>query len=91
MSSKYGRSGPGQEVGPHTAALGFTRADIDASRRKSDRIERRRRARSAYRELDLSRRQDDVLVGLRALWRVTLPEDRPALERIAQRVRAGNL
>lgn len=77
------------EVGPRTTALGFTSSDIEASRRKGERIERRRRARASRREWDAKRHQDDVLAGLRAVWRVTVPEDRPAVERLAERVREG--
>lgn len=79
------------EVGPHTAALGFTRAGIEASKRKGDRIERRRRRLDAARAREASRHQEDVLTGLRALWHLVGAEDRAALVRIAERVREGAL
>jgi len=77
------------EVGPRTAALGITRAELDACRRKAERIERKRRRREADREWDAKRHQGDVLAGLRTVWRMVHPEDRPALERLAERVREG--
>lgn len=71
--------------------LGFTPDEIHAAQRRSERAERRQRRRNASLEWESNRQRDDVLAGLRTLWRMATSDDRPAMERIAERVREGAL